>query len=335
MIIDIVSGELAIEGGQYYRNYANPDVCDSNYWQLNNFKRSFRVLKKQNDMVFEVIGYVESIIKDVLSNTQVSPTRGTHFTQVISDHTDVSDEHLSKVSTVISLVAANVGIVLERNNHINFIEDFCEKGFVITETPKDVHQMLWDEIRNTTWVDSKNTSYKKVPDWYTEIKRNYVDPTGNNKPSSEKREGYLTYRHSPQSLKDIAHALIADKFFDPIKMYRPPKAIPVFLHFWNGSENSPHHVDAIDGSDLMIFCYATDAGPWKEEWGGYINVMKEVNGEYHYTKNVMPEDGRMVIVNNSSPIFKHGIRNLVNENVNRYTFIFHYTWAYDFKELDY
>lgn len=336
MIVDIIMGELHLQGGVYPIDVVDPtiDLCE-NFWTLNRFKKSFRVFKQKTEMNFTVVEYVGNLSKDILENKTIEQVRGQEFFQIFDYEQIESLEKINQIETVISLIAANLGSADERNYHIDFVEDYWEKGFILTKTPNNIHKRLWNEINATKWIASNNNTYKKVPDWYTEIKRIYVDPTGNNKPTEEKREGYLTYRHAPQSLKDIAIDLINDPMFDPLKMYRPPKAIPVFLHFWNGSENSPHHVDAIDGSDVMIFCYATDAGPWKEEWGGYINIMKEVRGEYKYTKNIMPDDGNMVIVNNSAPIFKHGIRNMVNKDVNRYTFIFHYTWAYNFEELEY
>jgi hypothetical protein len=304
-MVDIVAGELHLEGGIFMEHVAAPDLCD-NFWQLNRYKKSFRMFRKQNDATIGTMQHIGELIKTCLDN-----------------------KFNDQIDTIISLIIANSNAGATRTPHIEFIEEYFEKGFVVTKTPDHIHKMLWDEINNTNWIESKLGRYKKVPDWYEEFKREYVDPTGVNKPDEEKKEGYLTYRHAPQSLKDIAQALIDDKYFDSLKLYRPPTAVPKFLHFWNGAENSQHHVDSIDGSDLMIFCYATEEKDWKEEWGGYINCMKEVNNEFYHTKNVMPNDQTMVLVNNSAPIFKHGIRDLVNKNINRYTFIFHYTWTYD------
>jgi len=198
----------------------------------------------------------------------------------------------------------------------------------VTKIPKNIHEKLWDQVHNTNWIDAKKSTYKKVPDWYHENEKHYVDPTGFDRPNYEKKIGSEILTNAPKSLIDISDELIKDPLFDPLRMYRPPNPVTKYLHFWNGSENSPHHVDSIDGSDLMIFCYLTEEEEWKEEWGGYINIMKEVNSEITNTKTILPNNGVMVLVNNSCPIFKHGIRNLIKRDVNRYTFIFHYTWTY-------
>lgn len=328
MVMDVVLAELHIEGyGPYISDLVHPDLCE-NYWQMNKYKKSFRVLRNQDDASFSLLDYTGQLIKLVLQNKPVV-ARGTNYSQVFNQNLAISEDRTGKVDEVVSLVGANAGAGLIRTPHIEFLEEYFDKGFVVTETPKDIHKRLWDEINKTNWVTGKGTSYKTIPDWYVQKERRYIDPTGADRQVVERWEGLYGYYHAPQSLKDIAADLIMDPMFEPLRLYRPPNAMPKFIHFWNGSENTQHHVDSIDGSDVMIFCYATDAGEWQEEWGGYINLMKEVGGKFHYLRNVMPDDGRMVVVNNAAPIFKHGIRNLTNDKINRYTFIFHYTWTYN------
>jgi len=327
-ILDIVGGELGLEGSMHPSINATQGLVD-NYWLLNKYKASFRALRKQNSITMELIKAVSEMIEKVLRNEKIETPFCDIYSQFIDTTLVVDSETIERIPEIVSLIAANSAAGLKRTPQIEFIEEYFEKGFVVTQTPKDIHKRLWDEINNTNWVDSKGTTYKKIPDWYVQKKRRYTDPTGSDRQITERWEGLYGYYHAPDSLKQIAQDLINDEMFNALKLWRPPLAIPKFIHFWNGSENTQHHVDSIDGSDVMIFCYATDSGEWQKDWGGYINLMKEVNGEFYYTRNVMPDDGRMVIVNNAAPIFKHGIRDLVNKHVNRYTFIFHYTWEYD------
>lgn len=309
IVVDIFMGELKIKGGVYAIDI-DPDKSDD-YLQLNRYKKSFTVLNKINDLTIDVMEKLCNSIKNILNSDKNFPK-----------------EKIDDVDIISSLIVSNMDAIQEETSHTQFIDQYFDKGFIVTKIPQNLMSKFWDEVNNTKWVDAKLTTYKKVPDWYHENKKHYVDPTGMDRPTYEKKLGSDIFTNAPESIINLSKDLIADPFFDPLKMYRPPNPIPKYIHFWNGSENSPHHVDSIDGSDLMIFCYLTEAEEWKEEWGGYINLMKQVNSEVIYSKTVLPNNGVMVVVNNSSPIFKHGIRNLINRDVNRYTFIFHYTWTY-------
>ena len=326
MIVDIFMGELHVEGGVY--SYDIEDGIDDSYFQLNRYKRSFTVFRNHSEETIDCIQYAANLIKKVVMNQKIEPTYNLHFSQIFDETQTLSEEKLANFDSIIGLIVANSTSGATRNYHIDFIEEYFDKGFVVTKIPSNIHEKLWEEVRNTKWIDAKKTTYKKIPEWYHENEKHYVDPTGFDRPDYEKKIGADIFTNAPQSLIDISDELIKDPLFDPLRMYRPPNAVTKYIHFWNGSENSPHHVDAIDGSDLMIFCYLTEVEDWKQEWGGYINIMKEVNSEITNTRTILPNNGVMVLVNNSAPIFKHGIRNLVKRDVNRYTFIFHYTWTY-------
>lgn len=326
MVIDIFMGELHVEGGVY--SYDIEEGKDDSYFQLNRYKRSFTVFRNHSDETINCIQYTANLIKDVITNKKIEPVYNTQFEQLYDTKQKFNEEKLGEFDTICGLIVANSAAGSNRNYHIDFIEEYFDKGFVVTKIPPHIHERLWEEVRNTKWIDAKKSTYKKVPDWYRENEKHYVDPTGYDRPSYERKIGADIFTNAPKSLIDISDDLIKDDTFSPLRMYRPPNAITKYLHFWNGSENSPHHVDAIDGSDLMVFCYLTEEKDWKEEWGGYINIMKEVNSEITNTKTILPNDGVMVLVNNSAPIFKHGIRNLIKRDINRYTFIFHYTWTY-------
>jgi hypothetical protein len=326
MIVDIFMGELHIEGGVY--SYDIEDGRDDSYYQLNRYKRSFTIFRNHNVETIDCIEYTSSLIRKVVKNEIVENTQNTLFKQIKDDNLILLEDKMIDFDAILGLIISNSAAGAIRNYHIDFIEEYFDKGFVVTKIPSHIHQKLWNQVHTTNWIDAKKTTYKKVPDWYHENEKHYVDPTGFDRPDYEKKIGAEIFTNAPQSLIDISDELIKDPLFDPLRMYRPPNPVTKYLHFWNGSENSPHHVDAIDGSDLMVFLYLTEETDWKEEWGGYINIMKEVNSEITNTRTILPNNGVMVLVNNSAPIFKHGIRNLVKRNVNRYTFIFHYTWTY-------
>lgn len=326
MIVDIFMGELNLEGGSYaYDVQEDKDVTN---FQLNRYKRSFTVFRNQSLETIDCISFTSDLIEKVLKNEKIENPYNNFYIQDI-DAKPISNEiSKDKIQEITSLIIANSSAGAIKNYHIEFIEEYFDKGFVVTKIPSHIHEKLWNQIHTTNWINAKNSTYKKIPDWYHENEKHYVDPTGYDRPNYERKLGADIFTNAPKSLIDISDELIKDPLFEPLKMYRPPNPVTKYLHFWNGSENSPHHVDAIDGSDLMVFCYLTEEKEWKKEWGGYINIMKEVDSEITNTKTILPNDGVMVLVNNSAPIFKHGIRNLIKRDVNRYTFIFHYTWTF-------
>jgi hypothetical protein len=326
MIVDIFMGELDLEGGVY--SYDIKEDRDDSKFQLNRYKRSFTVFRNHSEETIDCISYTAELIEKVHNNELIDNPYNGKFTQIRNPVDVVPQDKSAVFHEITSLIVANSSAGAVRNYHIEFIEEYFDKGFVVTKIPPHIHEKLWEQVRSTNWIDAKKSTYKKIPDWYHENEKHYVDPTGSDRPSYERKIGADIFTNAPQSLIDISDDLIKDPLFNPLRMYRPPNPVTKYLHFWNGSENSPHHVDAIDGSDLMIFCYLTDEVDWKEEWGGYINIMKEVDSKITNTRTVLPNDGVMVLVNNSAPIFKHGIRNLVKRDVNRYTFIFHYTWTF-------
>jgi hypothetical protein len=326
MIIDIYMGDLHVEGSMY--SYDISEGRDDEFFQLNRYKRSFTVFRNHSKETIDFIQYTGDIIRKVVKNESVEPVYNTYFQQTKDVSLAIPEDKLSDFDSITGLIVANSASGATRNYHVEFIEEYFDKGFVVTKIPPEIHAKLWDQVHNTNWIDAEKSTYKKVPDWYHENEKYYVDPTGFDRPDYERKVATSIFTNAPQDLIDISDELIQTDTFAPLRMYRPTYPITKFLHFWNGSENSPHHVDAIDGSDVMVFLYLTEAEDWKEEWGGYINIMKEVNSEITNTRTILPNNGVMVIVNNSAPIFKHGIRNLIKRDVNRYTFIFHYTWTY-------
>ena len=288
MLIDIFMGELKLKGGVYSYDVKG----DDSYFQINRYKKSFMILRKMTKETLDVISYVSNSIN-----------------QIVKD--DVNFDEIT------GLIITNVQSGMKRNEHINFIEDYFDKGYIKTKIPQNLMPKFWDIVNSTNWIGSKLSTYKKIPDWYHENKKHYVDPTGTNRPDYERKVNAEIFTNAPNSMISLSYDLINDRQFDSLRAYRPPNVETKYVHLWNGAENSPNHIDSIDGSDVLIFCYLTEEKEWKEEWGGYINMMKEVNNEILHATTILPESGTMVIVNNASPIFKHGVRNLVNKNVNK------------------
>jgi len=327
MVVDILMGELRVEGGVY--SVDTKDDRDDSMFQLNRYKRSFTQLRNICNESISAIEKATELFQSVVQNKEIKDTYNNLYQQVFDSTVGLTDEQLEPLETIKSLIVANSASGAERNYHVDFIEEFFNNGFVVTQMPQNIQQKVWQHIHDVEWVYAKlSTTYKKVPAWYHENKKHYVDPTGFDRPEYERKLGDDIFTNAPQSLIDVSDELIRDKIFDPLKMYRPPNPITKYLHLWNGAENSPHHVDGIDGSDIIVFCYLTEEQEWKKEWGGYINLLKEVDSKILYSRTVLPTNGTMVIVNNASPIFKHGVRNLINRDVNRYTFVCHYTWTF-------
>ncbi len=326
MICDIICGDLEVEGYVSPITFADEDT-KSGYYNLNRYKSSFLFFKEQNQESIEAINYTISLIKSISKNEVVTPVLGTH-SQVIDNERSLKPEQIEEIDVLGSLIVSNAGTSKKRTPYLDMMEDYFDKGFIHTTIPENIYPRLWEQVHKTKWVDATRSTYKKRPDWYHENEKHYMDPTMMDRPTYEKLFAKEVFTNTPPDLIEIAEDLIKDPMFDYIKMFRPPIPEVKCVHFWNGSENSPHHNDGVDGTDLMIFLYLTDEEGWDEEWGGYINMLKEVGGKFYHTKLILPIDGTMVCVNNSAPIFKHGIRDLKYKDKNRYTFIFHYTWKF-------
>lgn len=326
MICDIICGDLNLEGFISPISYADSEV-EEKFYNLNRYKRSFLFFREQNVETLDTIDYTVQLIKMIAENKQILIKRGTQK-QIMDEQRILDSKTIQDIDLIGSLIAINSGSSKNRTQYIQLMEDYFDKGFIHTKIPEKIYHRLWEHVQKTNWVDASLSTYKKRPDWYHENKKYYLDPTMIDRPLCEKEFARDIFTNAPPEIIQTSDDLIKEPIFDFLKRFRPPNPITRCVHLWNGSENSPHHCDGVDGTDLMVFCYLTDEKGWDEEWGGYINMLKEVNGKFYHTKNIMPIDGTMVLVNNSTPIFKHGIRDLKYKDKNRYTFIFHYTWSF-------
>lgn len=201
--------------------------------------------------------------------------------------------------------------------------NYYEKGYIVTSLPEIIQTQLWNEIYSTDWEVDVDKVYKEKPVWYT-AKKDLIQ-NRNIQNILERNYGNEIREKVPNSLINIAQDLIQSQQFDFIRQYKDTASVK-YLHLWNGAEDIPYHIDTIDGSDTLVFVYLTDCMNWKKEYGGSISFCKEIDDTVLYEQTVYPNNGTMVIVNNSNPLIKHKVERLKELTVNRYTFSFCYTW---------
>ena len=201
------------------------------------------------------------------------------------------------------------------------IEDYFEKGFIVTTVPENLISKFWFEIYSSNWVDDDDATYKKIPDWYK-----LTDFVNENKSKNLKeREIYTIKNKIPDSLATLSQDLINNKMFDNLRYIRENIEFRV-AHLWNGAEETPWHMDSPDENDILIFVYMTEEASWNESWGGTLSLCKNLKDKFLYETTVLPNNATMVIVNNTNPLFKHKSTSLKNLLVNRYTFSLCYKW---------
>ena len=201
------------------------------------------------------------------------------------------------------------------------IEDYFEKGFVVTTVPEDLISKFWFEIYSSNWIDDGDKTYKKIPDWYKLTENEDINESKNLK---ERRISAIKNK-IPDSLVTLSQDLINNKVFDNLRYIRENIEFR-FSHLWNGAEEIPWHMDSIDGNDVLIFVYLTEEPSWDETWGGTLSLCKNLKDKFLYETTVLPNNATMVVVNNTNPLVKHKVTSLKNLLVNRYTFSLCYKW---------
>jgi len=201
------------------------------------------------------------------------------------------------------------------------IEDYFEKGFVVTTVPEDLISRFWFEIYSSNWIDDGDKTYKKIPDWYKLTENEDINESKNLK---ERRINTIKNK-IPDSLVTLSQDLINNKVFDNLRYIRENMEFR-FSHLWNGAEEIPWHMDSIDGNDVLIFVYLTEETSWDETWGGTLSLCKNLKDKFLYETTVLPNNATMVVVNNTNPLIKHKVTSLKNLLVNRYTFSLCYKW---------
>ncbi len=205
-------------------------------------------------------------------------------------------------------------------------EQYYEKGFFLTKLDKLNTILLWDEILKTNWIlDTVDNIYKQIPDWYIS-NIDIEEINGDNRSSCERIIGEHIVKNAPESLKKIAKNLTNTPTFDFIKTYYKSCELK-FLDMWNGSEEIPYHFDTINGCDMLVIIYLTEQTTWNKDWGGTITMKKQVGDSVLFEEEYFPNNGSMLVINNSNPLVYHKVKALNNNIVNRYTFSFNYNWS--------
>lgn len=208
-------------------------------------------------------------------------------------------------------------------NFDDFIYNYYEKGYHLTNIPADLCKEFWLQIYTTNWVKSKSI-FKNVPDWYVE--GTPIDVQSHDAHQEfEYHANKKIMQECPDSLKDLANKVSDLPEFEYLKVYKQVPEVS-YLHMWNGAEGGDYHQDVIDGSSTLVLIYFTEELRWDENWGGRLFVKKKVKDKSLYETSIRPISGNMIIINNDNPLFMHKVEELKNKDVNRYTFAFSYNW---------
>jgi len=204
------------------------------------------------------------------------------------------------------------------------LENYFEKGFEVTKLTPDIVTKLWQIVYTTNWINDES-GYKSKPDWY-QAKDITNDSNSRIYQGKIEREcGRELLNNSPTDIIDIAQHIINSNFFSPLRVFKNNTELK-YVHLWNGAEDISWHSDAIDGSDMLILIYLTEELQWDNDWGGCIEIAKDVNDQKRYQTLVQPLSGNMVAINNANPLVKHRVHALTNQTVNRYTFNMCFNW---------
>ena len=205
-------------------------------------------------------------------------------------------------------------------------EQYHDKGYFVTKLPSNLIAYLWNEIYSTQWVDDeKENIYKKVPSWYISELTHDVGESGEARYKFERSIGKDILNKAPETLLQLSKEVLETQALDYFKKYYE-RCETIYVDLWNGSEEIPYHFDTINGADTLVLIYLTEQSEWKNEWGGQINLKKQINDVIICEEEVSPLNGTMVVINNTNPLVYHKVAALRNNDINRYTFSFNYKW---------
>lgn len=206
------------------------------------------------------------------------------------------------------------------------LENYFEKGFEVTHLNPELVTKLWQIVYTTDWIKGDQSVHKSIPSWCQTQEIKYTEQgDGSDRDSIERTYGKYLLTKCPSYIKDVAHEIINLEYFDNLRFFKKQTELR-YIHIWNGAEEIPWHQDASDGSDMLILVYLTEELFWDNSWGGYIELRKELSEQNMYQTLVQPITGNMIVINNANPLIKHRVHELKNQNVNRYTFSFCFSW---------
>lgn len=205
-------------------------------------------------------------------------------------------------------------------------DSYYENGFFDSTLNDNILKLLWNEILSTEWIsDDEDYLYKQIPSWYKSVFSKGVLPDGSNRAEYERLIAEDILLITPKSLIDLGNLLVELPEFNFFKKYYKKHELKS-IDLWNGSESIDYHYDTINGCDTLVLIYLTEQSSWQQDWGGTLSMKKQVGDRVYYEKQFAPENGRMLVINNTNPLVYHKVAPMKNTSVNRYTFSFIYNW---------
>jgi hypothetical protein len=206
-------------------------------------------------------------------------------------------------------------------------EKYYENGYIKEDVDPQIKMRLWNEIYSTEWIkDSEEKIYKEIPKWYKSNISFNKKEDGSDRADFERKIGNHIRKKTPKELIKIGYDLLETSPFIFFKTFYRNVNLK-YVDVWNGSEEIDFHFDTINGCDTLVLIYLTEQNVWNEEWGGIIEMKKQIGNEALFVEKILPINGTMLVINNANPLVYHKVHALKNNKVNRYTFSFIYKWS--------
>lgn len=195
------------------------------------------------------------------------------------------------------------------------VNSFYKHGYDEWVLPQELKTMLWGAIYTEDW--NKHSVYKNVPTWsintdvINEYNREY-----------EKEKNAFSLKAVPDIYVNIIKSLFDNPYYSNWFKYVCGFKYEIkFIDLWNGSDELKYHWDGVENHDFGFLIYLTDEPNWKKEYG---SILKIAERDYPSTKvyneqSILPNNGKIILLNNVNPRFVHSVNRLQDKTKNRYT----------------
>ena len=201
------------------------------------------------------------------------------------------------------------------------VNHFYKHGYDEWMLPQELKTMSWGAIYTEDW--NKHSVYKNVPAWSIN--------TDITTPPKEEREYNREYEKAksassldvvPSVYVDVITSLFDNPYYS--NWFKDTCGFEYELRFidlWNGSDELKYHWDGVEDHDLGFLIYLTDEPNWKEEYGSILKIAERdyPNTEVYNEQSIIPNDGKVILLNNVNPRFVHSVNTLQDKTKNRYT----------------
>ncbi|MFS1428065.1 hypothetical protein LMH73_013125 [Vibrio splendidus] len=203
-------------------------------------------------------------------------------------------------------------------------EQFWSIGGSYMRMSRELYQDFEAELSKITWVlDNTGEHYSsplglRIPD--DEMPKNMTDME-----RLRFLNKHVTSSLSPEFISCIERLLISNQTFELQNLY---DFKIVFSDLWNGSEGCPWHWDGTDSGDAIILAYFTDHSSWKPEFGGQLEIGRNLAERSVYLSKIKktesfgfipPKKQGWVLVNNKNPHLIHRCNKLHKDSERRMT----------------